>query len=331
MPSRLQETLKEKVKVRLRSSQKLVSRDVQIHLAEKLADEPPFQAEKVVQIEILKNDEGGAPTDSAEVQGTGEKILLPLSHVADVKVKNFVEKLVNVYVVSITCDLADGSGGSNPVQYFLEFDSAEKRDDWGNGLRSLYHAHQWVNKRTEAKSDLRKLHLIKAINLQLPRPGCILSMEIETAAGRKAPLDVEDKKDKYSSEKCKELTQDFVMQNFIVPAEGASLYRFIRSVISRMLMERETNTIISEIDTQRFNKILENHRSAEHAEVRKVLRVAEAQLRELAGAVPDRIGRHGPASQLLVDILLRSIEKTKIYNRMAFAVNYGQSGEELEF
>jgi len=323
MPSRLQETLKEKVKVRLRSSKTLISRDVQIHLAEKLAEVHPFQAEKVVQIEILKSEEGAAAADKTdEAQSTGEKINIALSRVADVKVKNFVEKLINVYVVSITCD---------EVQYFLEFDSQEKRDDWGNGLRSLYHAHQWVNKRTEAKSDLRKLHLIKAITLQLPRPGCILSMEIETAAGRKAPLDVEDKKDKYSSDKCKELTQDFVMQNFIVPAEGASLYRFIRSVISRMLMERETNTIISEIDTQRFNKILENHRSAEHGEVRKLLRLAEAQLRELAGAVPDRIGRHGPASQLLVDILLRSIEKTKIYNRMAFAVNYGQSGEELEF
>merc|ERR1719326_2602571 len=176
----------------------------------------------------------------------------------DVKVKNFVEKLDNIYVVSITESKAD----EGSVQHFLEYDAADKRDDWGNGLRSLHHAHQWMNQRNQTKEDKHKLHLIKTINLLLPREGMILSMEIETAGGTKDTLDIVDSKEKgYGSQYCKEKTEDFIKKNWIVPAEGASLYRFIRSVISRILMERETNTIITEIDTYRFNKVMEGRHS----------------------------------------------------------------------
>jgi len=334
MPSRLQESLKEKVQCRLRSSTNLTSRDVLIHMSEKLNDET-LKNEKVLKLEIVapQKDEGDPASVTTPKEGKKEKkeavvkqmITLRLGDITDVKVKNFVEKMVNVFVVSISC---------GNVQHFLEFETADKRDDWGNGLRSLHHAHQWANKRTEAKTDSRKLHLIKTIQLELPRPGCIISMNIETAGGRKAELDVADREDKYDSAQCKELTHDFILQNFIVPAEGASLYRFIRSVLSRLLMERETNAILGEIEAFRYNKVTEapgHHGAVPASQIRMLLHTADEKLRDLAGVVPDRIGRHGPSSQLLVDILLRTIEKTKIYNRMAFAVNFGQQGEDVEF
>jgi hypothetical protein len=297
-------------------------------MAEQL-DEGTLKALKVLQVEIKKPEEKDADkaAQANPEERKTEKFCIKLADITDVKVKNFTEKLYNVWVVAITCD---------EVQHFLEFETAEKRDDWGNGLRSLHHAHQWMSKRSESKADNKKLHLIKAINLQLPREGCLLSMEIETAVG-KENLDILDKKEAYSSAACKEKTHDFILHNFIVPAEGASLYRFIRSVISRILMERETNTILGEIDSFRFNKVVEGRRvtaadgTQNVSEVRGLLHDAEAKLRDLALSVSDRIGRHGPSSQLLVDILLRSIEKTKIYNRMAFAVNYGSTGEDMEF
>jgi len=336
MPSRLQESLKEKVKARLRSSDNLVTRDVVIHMSE-ILNEETLKMDKALKIEIVDPDAMArvpttATTETTVTTGSASKpvdqahlLSLKLRDMTDVKVKNFVEKLVNVYVVSVCC---------GDVQHFLEFETVEKRDDWGNGLRSLHHAYQWAHKRTEAKTDEQKLHLIKTINLQLPRPGCIISMDVETAGGRKAELDVLDKKDKYSSDACKELTHDFVLQNFVVPAEGASLYRFIRSVLSRLLMERETNIILGEMDSYRYNKVTEGlaaEKGANGSQVRMQLHTAQESLRDLAEHVTERIGKHGPSSQLLVDILLRSIEKTKIYNRMAFAVNFGKSGEEIEF
>lgn len=329
MPSRLQESLKEKVKVRLRSSDYLTTRDVQLHMSEMLNEET-MKNDKVLKIEVQMPEMSEKDKTKKASDFAQNMMHIRLCDITSVKVKNFVEKLINVYVVSVTCE---------DVQYFLEFETQEKRDDWGNGLRSLHHSHQWANKRTEAKTDARKLHLIKAINLKLPAPGCIISMEIETAGGRKADLDIPDAKERFNSSACKELTHDFVLQNYIVPAEGASLYRFIRSVLSRLLMERETNVILGELDSFRYNKVTEGcaHRpggkdqTSNASEVRMLLHTAEERLRDLAGAVPERIGRHGPSSQLLVDILLRSIEKTKIYNKMAFAVNYGNSGEELEY
>lgn len=343
MPSRLQESLKEKVQARLRSSDNLVTRNVVIHMSE-ILNEETLKMDKALKIEIVDaganmgkmptaatTETGGTNTSPQPGVDAAHLISLKLADMTSVKVKNFVEKLVNVYVVSICC---------GDVQHFLEFDTIEKRDDWGNGLRSLHHAYQWAHKRTEAKTDERKLHLIKTINLQLPRAGCIISMDIETAGGRKAELDVLDNKDKYSSESCKELTHDFVLQNFVVPAEGASLYRFIRSVLSRLLMERETNLILGEMDSCRYNKVTEGlavqttgaaGKSSTASQVRMALHTAEEKLRDLALCIAERIGKHGPSAQLLVDILLRSIEKTKIYNRMAFAVNFGKSGEEIEF
>jgi hypothetical protein len=261
-------------------------------------------------------------------QGDIVEFEVKLKDISHVKVKNFMEKTSPVHVVSLTTE--DANKGD--VQYFLEFDSPEVRDDWGNGLRSVHHAHQWMNRKNDSKkSDERKYHMIKAVNLLLPLDGQIVSMEIESAAGKKDKLVIEDNPAKYDSATCKQKTEDFIQNNFIVPAEGASLYRFIRSLVSRLLMERETNTILAEIDKHRFNKICEakfgTATKANMNEVRNLLHEAEEALRNLSDALPARIGKHGPASQLLIDIMLRSIEKTKIYNRMAFAVNFGESVE----
>lgn len=332
MPSRLQETLKEKVRARHRSSVNLTTRDVLIHMTDK-SDLLTNKSIKVLEVEIMQQQDHPAANAEQGFADSADKFAIKLEMITEVKVKNFVEKMTNVYIVAVTCE-EEQEQGTLKVQHFLEFESLEKRDDWGNGLRSLHHSFQWLNKRTETKADSKRLHMIKAINLQLPKAGCLVSMEIETAAGKKAELHVADDKKDYSSDACKELTSDFILQNFIIPGEGASLYRFIRSVISRLLMERETTVILGEIDASRFNKVLEARNlatsskanSANASEVKNALHVVEGTLRDLAGAVPDRIGKHGPSSQLLVDILLRSIEKTKIYNKMAFTINYGDSG-----
>lgn len=315
----------------LRSSNDLNSQKVQMNMTEKV-NEVTLKNERLLQFHTVTEDDGvkkkHRDKDTEDEKEKKTNILnIKIADITDVKVKNFTEKLTQIFVVSLT---------AHGIQYFMEFETIDKRDDWGNGLRSLHHAHQWAQKPVESEKNTRKLHLIKQIILQKPRylerygSNSIVSMDIELASGDKVSLDIPETR--YDSDNCKEITNDCVFQNNIIPAEGASLYRFVRSVISRMLMERETNNIIVEIDKQRYAEVMRGHTvsAANASTIRGLLHTADDELRHLAGAVPGRIGKHGPSSQLLVDILLRSIEKTKIYNKMAFTCNYGV-GEELDF
>lgn len=327
MPSRLQESLKEKVAVTLRSSNDLTSKKVQLYLADKI-NEVTLKNERVLLFSRVaeEHEDHKKKKGEAENEKQAHELTITISEIIEVKPKNFVEKLIQVWVLSITCTAKETDGEA--VQHFLEFEHIEKRDDWGNGLRSLHHAHTWANKPMDTRKDLRKLHLIKKITLVKPRQvgrlncNSIVSMDIELGNGDTVPLDIPEKK--FDSETCKEITNDCVFQNSIVPAEGASMYRYVRSVISRVQMEKETNAIISEIDTQKYAEVTKGHQIslANASTIRTLLHTAESNLKELAKNVPGRIGKHGPSSQLIVDILLRSIEKTQVYNKFAYTCNF---------
>jgi len=129
---------------------------------------------------------------------------------------------------------------------------------------------------------------------------------------------------KTDSASCKELVSDFVMQNFIVPAESASLYRLVRSLLSRVNIEKQADGLIKEIDLLRYPRLIEGCTTP--TEVRNLISDADKKLHHLREEVQKRIGAHGPAAEMICMILERNIEKTRHHNRMAFATRYGADG-----
>merc|ERR1712157_943 len=73
-------------------------------------------------------------------------------------------------------------------------------------------------------------------------------------------LDV--KEHQTSSEDCKRVVQEFVHKYGVLKAETTSLYRYVRSVVQRALMERETEAIVNEISAQHLDHALVHLRQA---------------------------------------------------------------------
>jgi hypothetical protein len=265
-------------------------------------------------------------------------VTIPLEEIVDIKAYDYAEKKKNMFgIMVIRSCLETQNEPTLFEQVLLLFDGIDERDTWHDGLKSLLSSKHWPEAEPASKAKLR---LIKKVVEVTPEENQVISCEItlaESALGKeealmfsvpKAAYEKERKeirqrgkegiearaqeKKKYRSDLCKELVQDFVLQNFVIPAEGVSLYRYIRSLINRLSMEQETIAITKEIDNLRWNP-------AEHVQMvmlqkRHKLDDDEKKLTDLRNSLRDRIGTHGPAASLVIRVLERSIDKTKSFN-----------------
>jgi hypothetical protein len=169
----------------------------------------------------------------------------------------------------------------------------------------------------------RKLQLVKHIALGMPdkTPGKeeMVKLTLKLPDGKQADLVIYEKK--YDSATCKEIVSDFVMHNYIIPAEAASIYRYVRSIISRLVMERETTAISNEMAALRYPKVIE--KCANPTDVRSIIGGADKALAELGATLASRLGSHGPGAEVIQSICKRNIEKSRHHNRMCFATHYG--------
>lgn len=236
-------------------------------------------------------------------------------------------------------------------QVLFLFGTLEERDTWQDGLHSMLSDIQHYST-AEPRKDM-KLRLIRDIEELLPERDDLVRFAVtvgdESDGGTKTPSrlifrvpkaayekeqaerrrlsgDTKDKTQKYHSELCKELVEDFVLHNFVIPAESVSLYRYVRSILNRLSMEAETIAITNEMDKLRLNESATQRMHP--SEMKRKVKEREEKLTKLRKSLSERIGSHGPGASLIIKVLERSIDKTTYYNQYLRHAILGTSGAD---
>lgn len=334
------EQLKQKCEVHYRSSREITGGNANIWYVDK-------DGEK--HVEVLVRD--------------GKKHIVRLADIGYIKMKDFADKNSNqlwVLAVGVRSTAGDAEaaakaiaagdadaaavaiqhkmvdGEEEPlVQHIFQFTDRDKRDLWDHGLRTAVAAAlaaiaTEAGKGKAGAADLQggagpsKFHPVKQLTLQQPRAGVLVMMKIELENSEEAPM-LEVTEAECSPDDVKRLTNQFIDDHHILPTENTSLYRYIRSVVQRAQMERETAAIVEEINSQRFELMVQDPKyssvgklSAEDSE--KIVAEANAALAKIAEGIPKRIGQHGSGATIVNTILKRNVEKMKLINEMAAKV-----------
>lgn len=128
---------------------------------------------------------------------------------------------------------------------------------------------------------------------------------------KQEPVTIEVPEGRTGSEDCRRIVRAFIAEHQVLPSESKSLYRFLRSVTQRALMQRETTAVIAEIDAQRLGA------EVGAAGTSRSAFAAELGLKRLAAEIPERLGQNGVCAGLVAQILSRNIEKTRLINKLA--------------
>merc|ERR1712187_597001 len=94
----------------------------------------------------------------------------------------------------------------------------------------------------------------------------------------------------------------------ILPSEGTSLYRLVRSVVQRVQVEKETREIVEEISQQHLDALVKQQGPGTAVNRKRLVEEADARLTKLANDIPHRIGEQGTGAQIVSKILLRNVE-----------------------
>lgn len=215
---------------------------------------------------------------------------------------------------------------------FLQFNSLQDRNMWYQGLKAV---HEWQKSLglddttaqvEDVPRDKKSKHAtISNVTLEPPDPPAIVKLRFSLVSddGREIDRFLEIKPEDASSEQCKKLCTAFMQLHNVLPTEGSSLYRLVRSIVIRVLMEQESEKISQEIKAQRFENILDGRNLWEFSEMvdmHKAKERSDARLRELSESLKVRLGQHGAGSEILEQIFRKSIEKLIVMNELALKV-----------
>jgi hypothetical protein len=198
----------------------------------------------------------------------------------------------------------------------FQFALASKRDAWETGLRTMISGAMAGSKIGEVKVPAQQYLPIKSLTTETCGEDELLRLTVSLGK-REGTLLV--RKTENTLKDWKRITDEFVETHAVLPTEATSLYRYIRSVIDRTLMEREALAVIEEINEQSFEKLARNrHQSSTNDD--EIVKTAAAALTTLGSTLATRIGSHGNGGMVICQILHRNIEKMKLINEMAARV-----------
>lgn len=275
------ENLSDQVRVKFRATTSLQPQDAWIWYDE---------TAKGIQVQFLKS----APSV--------ELTILRLKDISSVKAKSFIQGSEFIFVVAIVLKSAAG-------QTFLQFGKREDRDTWDSGLRYLVVAREQLDAGTEVEVPDGEYHPIRHIVLKAPKAGVVVAMSVDVK-GEEQELQV--LADQTSSSECKNLVVDFVQKHRIMPSETTSLYRFVRSLVQRALMESQTAALIDEINAQHFERVLQVRGPT--ASSTALLNGARDKLDRLSRDIQERIGYQGTGALIVTEILHRNMDKLRLIN-----------------
>eukprot|EP00747_Dinoflagellata_sp_TGD_P168431 gnl/TRDRNA2_/TRDRNA2_194785_c0_seq1.p1 gnl/TRDRNA2_/TRDRNA2_194785_c0~~gnl/TRDRNA2_/TRDRNA2_194785_c0_seq1.p1 ORF type:complete len:293 (-),score=63.06 gnl/TRDRNA2_/TRDRNA2_194785_c0_seq1:120-998(-) len=229
--------------------------------------------------------------------------------IEQIKVKDFIVPNTNTQSYLLSVNLR-----TEPVKHIsIQFDRKDLRDSWDHGLRSIQPTQ---GAKTVALAQVKvpgsRYLPIKGVQLLKPEAGQLVAVKLKLGDEKEETLVIPE--DKATSDNCKQIVNDFIEDNVILPTENTSLYRYVRSVVQRASMEKEVSAIVEEINNLRFERYAKT-KPGEPTE--NLLTQSKAQLSTLASDLPSRIGQHGSGATVVTQILKRNIEKMKLINEMA--------------
>mmetsp|Transcript_8001 Transcript_8001/g.17840 ORF Transcript_8001/g.17840 Transcript_8001/m.17840 type:complete len:327 (-) Transcript_8001:85-1065(-) len=243
----------------------------------------------------------------------GDEDSIALADIASVKVKDFTGAAGEEhYVWSLT------RRSDELEQMSFEFQSREERDQWGYAMRTLVNESGVVSL-SGAVADhqnQRRGRTIKHIDPDKPEYGTIVQLRVELADGSAHILQVRD--DQAAPQDCKKAVNQFIQENTVLDAEQHSLYRYVRSMVERVRLERDTQKIVDEINALHLEEVA--HKSGVNINnainMNQIKENARKQLSELSDNLESRLGKRGPGAAIVTMILRRNIEKMKMINEV---------------
>jgi hypothetical protein len=204
----------------------------------------------------------------------------------------------------------------------FQFGMAAKRDAWETGLRTMISGAMAGSRIGEVKVPAQQYMAIKSLTTEICGEDELLRLTVSLGK-REGVLSV--KKTENTAKDWKRITDEFVEKNAVLPTEATSLYRYIRSVIDRTLMEKEAVAVIEEINEQSFEKLVKKKHGSSASDD-EIVRMAADRLTTISSQLATRIGSHGNGGMVICQILHRNIEKMKLINEMAVKVTRAEGG-----
>lgn len=205
-----------------------------------------------------------------------------------------------------------------PELCLLQFTNRDLRDSWEHGIKNI------MTGKTSSKSEVsvpsKPLVPITGISLKNGTGEELMTVVIDLDQKQvvfpvQAPAAGVDQ-EKFKKELWEKVI-GFVEQNSILQTETMSLFRYIRTVVQRAVMEKEVATVISDISSQSLQKLIENRGKPEPGVLGddELHAAAEKRLDVLLAELPERLGQTSGAP-VITQVLRRNIEKMKLMNSM---------------
>eukprot|EP00927_Polykrikos_kofoidii_P067504 TRINITY_DN62990_c0_g1_i1.p1 TRINITY_DN62990_c0_g1~~TRINITY_DN62990_c0_g1_i1.p1 ORF type:complete len:377 (-),score=52.52 TRINITY_DN62990_c0_g1_i1:41-1171(-) len=170
--------------------------------------------------------------------------------------------------------------------------------------------------------ETRKLAQITNIHLSKPEKGQLINIAVEIDGYKRRWAHFVINEQATDQTHCKKQVSRFIKEQLILPGEALSLYRYVRSVLQRAMMEAETQKVIDDINALNFDELMKTESeklndgdprpSSEY-----IIELAEEELSSLSETIERRIGHHGAGAEIVGRILRRSMDKMKVINAVA--------------
>lgn len=257
----------------------------------------------------------------------GEKKSIKLEEIQDVKMKD-----ISLPSGTLNClDIKVVSAVGDHVCF--EFEKVGTRDTWYAGLRTLLSDRAFFQGNNIRKSLAKKVDPLKDVGSS--KYQCVKNIELLKASNANAVslrVDLDNEKGvnldvpagSISAEAIKDIANSFMDKHKVLPTENTSLYRLLRSLVQRSVLEKETSDIVAEINALHYDQLphtlkdeLGKHHQPAGVEARRLASRAESRLNALHESIPNRIGQHGPGASIISQILQRNVAKMKLINDRA--------------
>jgi len=249
-----------------------------------------------------------------------------IASIKSVKAMDYVEGTRVAYVIILTMKRKDEDSQISEFyapeeENIFHFPRAEDRDTWDTGLRYLLAALD-VAATQDVSVPARGYSRIKKVKLDVPRAGVCMSARFELANGQEELMEV--KPDAvHSKDGLKHFVVDWVQKCCVLPSETTSLYRLVKSLVHRAMLESKAADVIRRINECHFDHLLQaNSETAFSATALLALQeAAKAKLGVLERELNGFVGQHGTAAFMVTQMLKRNVDKMKVINELSCALH----------
>lgn len=225
------------------------------------------------------------------------QVVIDLLSIENLKAKDYLEDDNYCWVIAIQ----EKEGTQHSLQYRLK----EDRDAWTGGLRSAI-AAATANIKDAEEDQGPQYKRITEVELKEPEADVLATVAVSLDGGSQA-LMIHLSEGRTSAQEIKHQTQDFIAANEVDPRESTSLYRFLRTVAQRAVLEKETIGIVGEIQRHCVAHMLEEAEGKQDVSDMKLK--AEKALTKLQDDIHRRLGEQGTGTSILTMMLRNNIEK----------------------